>query len=88
MKKGVVCQEEKIARNGVFSQDILTGIKRFRSGMRMTQDRISILTRRQKGFFYPLLYTNQSLIYQRSINRSAQIGIHRVIRLSIGGIRG
>ena len=47
MKKGVVCQEEKIARNGVFSQDILTGTKRFRSGMRMTQDRISILTRQQ-----------------------------------------
>jgi hypothetical protein len=47
MKKGVVSQEEKIARNGVFSQDILTGTKRFRSGMRMTQDRISILTRRQ-----------------------------------------
>jgi len=45
MKKGVVSQEEKIARNGVFSQDILTGTKRFRSGMRMTQDRISILTR-------------------------------------------
>jgi hypothetical protein len=45
MKKGVVCQEEKIARNGVLSQDILTGTKRFRSGMRITQDRISILTR-------------------------------------------
>jgi hypothetical protein len=53
MKKGVVCQEEKTTRNGVFFQDNLTGAKRFRSGMRVTQDRISILTRRQKGLFTP-----------------------------------
>jgi hypothetical protein len=51
MKKGAVCQEEKIARNAVLSQDIPAGTKRFRSGMKMTQDRIFILTRRQKGFF-------------------------------------
>lgn len=50
MKKGAVCQEEKLARNAVLSQDIPAGTKRFRSGMKMTQDRISILTRRQKGF--------------------------------------
>jgi hypothetical protein len=37
-----------------------------------------------KGFFYPLLQTNQPIIHQRS----AQIGIHRVIWMSIEGIRG
>ena len=41
-----------------------------------------------KGVFYPLLQTNQPLTHQRSINRSAHIGIHRVIRVSIEGIRG
>jgi len=37
-----------------------------------------------KGFFYHLLQTTQPIIQQRS----AQIGIHRVIRGSIKGIRG
>jgi len=36
-----------------------------------------------KGVFYPL-QTNQPLIHQRS----AHIGIHRGIRVSIEGIRG
>jgi len=53
--------------------------------------RTSILTSRQKGVFYPLLRANQLLapsIRTRSTVHSAQIGIQRVIRVHVEGIRG
>ena len=68
-----------------------TWTKGFRSGMRVTKDRTFILTSRQKGVFYPLLRANQPLapsIRTRSTVHSAQIGIHRVIRVHVEGIRG
>jgi hypothetical protein len=68
-----------------------TWTKSFRSGMRVTKDRTFILTSRQKGVFYPLLRANQPLapsIRTRSTVHSAQIGIHRVIRVHVEGIRG
>jgi hypothetical protein len=56
--------------------------------MRVTKDRTFIFTSRQKGVFYPPLGANQPLapsIRTRSTVHSAQIGIHRVIRVRIGG---
>jgi hypothetical protein len=47
-KKEVVCPEEKSHKIwGVFSNhSVETGTKRFLTGIRMTQDRVSMLTRR------------------------------------------
>jgi hypothetical protein len=47
-EKEVVCPEEKNHEIwGAFSNhSVETGTKRFRSGIRMTQDRVSMLTRR------------------------------------------
>ena len=88
-----MCQEEKFARyGGAFSRPpVRTGTKRFRSGIGVTKDGTFILTSRQKGVFYPLLGANQPLapsIRTRSTVHSAQIGIHRVIRVHVEGIRG
>jgi hypothetical protein len=92
-KKGIVCQEEKITRyGGPFSRHpVRTGTKRFRSGMRMTQDRTFLFTSRPMGFLYPLLRADQPLVLSirtRSTARSAQIGMYWIIRASIEGIRG
>ena len=60
--------------------------KSFRSGMRVAKDRTFILTSRQKRVFYPLLRANQLLapsIRTRSTVHSAQIGIHRIIRVHV-----
>ena len=68
-----------------------TWTKSFQSGTKVTKDRTFIFTSRQKGVFYPLLGANQPLapsIRTRSTVHSAQIGIHRAIRVHVEGIRG
>jgi hypothetical protein len=90
--KGVVCQEENDKTWGAFSSHPgETWTKSFRSGRRVTKDRTFIFTSRQKAVFCPLLGANQPLapsIRKRSTVHSAQIGIHRVIRVHVEGIRG